>query len=68
MRLGKFTTSGSLAASIQAKDLAVDPHESSSIVRVTLSRAKTDSLGSGVDIVFGRTNTPTTCPVLAILH
>ena len=67
MRSGEFTTSRSLAVAIQANDLAVASHESPSIVRVTLRRAKTDPFGCGVNIFFGRTNTPT-CPVLALLH
>ena len=67
MRSDEFTTTSSSTPAILATDLAVDSHESLSVVKVTLRRAKTDPFGKGVDIFFGRTNTPT-CPVQALLQ
>lgn len=67
MRSDEFTTTSSSTPAILATDLAVDSHESPSVVKVTLRRAKTDPFGKGVDIFFGRTNTPT-CPVQALLQ
>lgn len=68
MRSGEFThTTGSLPPAIQAADLAVDSHESPTIVKVTLRRAKTDPFGKGVDVYFGRTNT-SICPVAGLLQ
>ena len=52
--------------SIQATDFTIDSHTNPSLARVTLCWAKTDLLGKGVEIYFGRTDTPI-CPVLGLL-
>lgn len=67
MRSGEFTATGSYPPAISASDLAVDSHSSPSIVKVTLRRAKTDPFGKGVDIYFGKTNSPI-CPVAGLLN
>lgn len=67
MRSGEFTVTGLSPPAIQAADLAVDSHESPTLVKVTLRRAKTDPFGKGVDIYFGRTSTPI-CPVIGLLN
>ena len=67
MRAGEFTVKGPASPpSIQATDFAIDSHTNPSLARVSLRRAKTDPLGKGVEIFFGRTDTPI-CPVLGLL-
>ena len=68
MRSGEFTcTDLTSPPSICAADIAVDSHDTPSVVKVRLRRAKTDPFGQGVSIFMGKTNTPL-CPVAAILN
>ena len=47
-------------------DVAVDNHESPSVIRIHLRRSKTDQFGRGVDIYLGATGDEL-CPVAALL-
>ena len=68
MRSGEFTLSDPAAPpSIQVSDLAVDSHESPTLIKVSLRRAKTDPFAKGVDIYFGKTDSPI-CPVAGLLR
>ena len=69
MRSGEFTFSHNSAypPAIQASDMAVDSHDSPSLVKVTLWRAKSDPFGKGINLFFGKTNTPI-CLVAGLLH
>ena len=46
---------------------SIDSHDSPSLVKVTLRRAKSDPFGKGIDLFFGKTNTPI-CLVAGLLH
>ena len=48
------------------KDIAVDDHESPSVIRIHLRRSKTDQFGSRVDVYLGSTGDKL-CPVAALL-
>lgn len=51
---------------VTVKDVAVDDHESPSVIRIHLRRSKTDQFGRGVDIYLGATGDEL-CPVAALL-
>ena len=68
MRSGEFTVTDPAATpSIQVTDLAVDSHEAPTLIKVTLRRAKTDPFAKGIDIYFGKTDSPI-CPVAGLLQ
>lgn len=68
MQSGEFTvTYHDVDPAIQVSDLAIDSHESPALVKVTLRRAKTDHFARGIDIYFGKTDTPI-CPVVGLLR
>ena len=48
------------------KDVAVDDHESPSVIRIHLRRSKTDQFGRGVDVYLGSTGDEL-YPVAALL-
>ena len=69
---GEFIVTGSSPPVIQVADLAVDSHESPTLVKVTLRWAKTfnvltNPFGKDIDIYFGKTSTPI-CPVFGLLY
>lgn len=43
------------------------PHEAPTLVKVTLRRAKTDPFAKGINIYFGKPDSPI-CPVAGLLH
>ena len=49
-----------------ASDIAVDRHQSPTLVRVRLKQSKTDPFRHGVDVYLGRTDADL-CPVAALL-
>ena len=51
---------------VTVKDVAVDDHESPSVIRIHLRRSKTDQFGRGVDVYLGSTGDEL-CPVAALL-
>ena len=67
MRAGEFTTVDPKARpAILSLDVDIDSHSSPCMIRVFLSRAKTDSFGKGVHIYMGATRC-CLCPVAAFL-
>ena len=69
-RAGEITvpTDDSYNASrhLNFQDLAVDDQSNPSLLRIRLKYSKTDQLGSGLDIVLGRTYHDI-CPVTAVM-
>ena len=67
MRSGEFTLqNASSPPSVRVSDIAVDSHDSPSLVSLFLRRAKTDPFGKGISIFLGKSGS-TLCPVLAVL-
>ena len=67
MRSGEFTSDRSSEPAMRSSDVAVDSHESPTIVRMKLRKAKTDPFGQGVEIFVSKTGVAL-CPVSAILN
>lgn len=68
LRAGEFTAASlSSPPGIRVSDVAVDSHESPSVLRVHLRKAKTDPFGKGVEIYLGKTGLPL-CPVVALTN
>uniref|UniRef100_A0A1X7T011 Tyr recombinase domain-containing protein n=1 Tax=Amphimedon queenslandica TaxID=400682 RepID=A0A1X7T011_AMPQE len=66
LRLGEVTATPGSPPSILAESVAIDSHQSPSIIRLTVSRSKTDQFGKGAWVVLGKTDDDL-CPVSALL-
>ena len=66
-RMGEITEQSVAGCrGVTVKDVAVDDHESPSVIRIHLRRSKTDQFGRGVDVYLGSTGDEL-CPVAALL-
>ena len=63
LRAGEFTSTG-LSSCIRVSDIAMDNHQSPSVVQIFIRRAKTDPFGKGINIILGRA----LCLVVTILN
>ena len=67
LRSGEFTVQkASSPPAMSISDVAVDSHDSPTLVKLFLRRAKTDPFGKGIPIYLGKSGS-TLCPVLAML-
>ena len=67
MRMGEVTAVPGTHPSITAEGVAVDSHSAPSIIRLTLTRSKTDQFGRGSHTFLGKTGS-NLCPVEALLQ
>ena len=71
LRAGELTVPSSQAydpdVHLSLGDLAIDSHDSPSLIRLTIKQSKTDPFRQGVDIYIGSTNGPV-CPVKALIE
>ena len=66
MRSGEFTSSHASPSAVLFKDLAVDSHTDTRMVRLFLSQAKNDPFKKGILIFLGKSG-KAVCPVNALL-